>query len=116
MRQAVAFPRGARALERRLGSCGTRAQLLCWHVGSSRAGDGPRGPGTGRGFLNHSATREVPAGFSVPPAVQPGVPPIESIFCPIKKRSPGVGGVGSGIYSTLLFFSWTDFFEGLSLF
>ena len=26
------------------------------------------------------------------------------------------GSAGSGIYSTLLFFSWTDFFEGLSLF
>ena len=57
---------GLRALECRLSSCGTRAQLL-WHtglvaprhVGSSPTRDQTRVPCIGRQTLNHCATREV---------------------------------------------------------
>ena len=53
---------GTRALERRLSSCGARAQLLCgmWDVGSSRARARTHVPCIGRRILNHCATREAP--------------------------------------------------------
>ena len=43
---------------RRLSSCGSRAQLLRGHVGSSQTRAGTRVPCIGRQILNHCATRE----------------------------------------------------------
>ena len=51
---------GSQALECRLSSCGARAQLLQWHVGSSQTRDRTRVPCIGRWILNPCATREVP--------------------------------------------------------
>ena len=43
---------------RRLSSCGSRARVAPWHVGSSQTRARTRVPCIGRHFLNHCATRE----------------------------------------------------------
>ena len=54
---------GSWALERRLSSCGARAQLLCGMWDPPGPGLEPVPPGTGRRILNRSATREIPISF-----------------------------------------------------
>ena len=68
---------------RRLSSCGSRAQLHPWHVGSSQTRARTRVPCIGRQILNHCATREAPrTGIIIVP-----------ILCTMKSRLRDIKGL-----------------------
>ena len=67
---------GAGALERRLSSCGTRAQLPCGMWDLPGPGMGPVSPALVGGFLTTGPPGKSQLTFLIPTGVQPGVPPI----------------------------------------